>query len=1048
MTISNNYQSNNFQSVTRRSTAVWALSIFAVFLSGCGGAASDNAQPSAVFTASTNEGIAPVTVTFDASQSSDAEGPIANFSWDFGDGNQKTGQVVQYIFTEEREYQVTLTVTDADGARDVASQLVNVTAGNWPPTADIAASETRGTVPLTVEFSALNSKDVDGDIATYQWVIDGEYLNGATQNYTFDQPGTYTVELEVTDNEGARDSKSVDIVALPSDATFTVEGQITALAYTDVDGDVNDPLADYFNNDGAGEENFQEIGNPVLLNGYASQTPTFTDGHRFNFSADQRDVYEVRLKQGDYISLRTIDYVFSDLDLYLYPYTTTDHGPIASSTGVDEFESIQAPADGRYLLEVYAHSGFSSYVLNIGANSFVDGPESVGQQGDFEPYEAVVKFHQKSELKSLKSLPNRAQMQLAHGSTKRATLAKFSELNPQTNQQLEMGVEPSPFEQYLGHMNPRALQQVKTIRAIKKMREDADVEFAEPNYRVKSFLTPTDPSYRFQWHYPAINLPAAWDVTTGSSDVVVAVVDSGIYSAHPELQGQIEGGYDFISSMDISVDGDGIDPNPEDPGDSAFIGSSSWHGTHVSATVAGVMGNGDGGVGVAPGVKIMPLRALGRDGGYTYDTLQAVRYAAGLENDSGTIPPRRADIINLSLGGSGYSQSAQNLYSEVHNSGVFLVAAAGNEDTSEAMYPSSYNGVISVAAFDYTGRRAPYSNFGEYIDVAAPGGNMYTDRNGDGYYDGVLSASVNEDDTGKRPGYTFFQGTSMAAPHVSGVIALMKSVYPGLTPDEFDSLLINGKLTVDKGDPGRDNLYGYGNIDALLAVRAAQALADGGNTVALVANPTNVYVESTATERFLTLTKIGSGEASVVSVTENADWLSLDEVDLPDAEWAYRVRVNRDGLTDGYYQAEIVIETSINQVINVPVTMEVGDPHSVGDAGYLYTLLLDPETGGTYAVHEGASVNGVYTYRFEDVPVGEYFIAAGSDVDADGYVCIVGESCGFYPTFGDMSELRVDDDKRDVDFAVGLFTNLDTSNSESRRNGISRATRATQASTE
>ena len=161
--------------------------------------------------------------------------------------------------------------------------------------------------------------------------------------------------------------------------------------------------------------------------------------------------------------------------------------------------------------------------------------------------------------------------------------------------------------------------------------------------------------------------------------------------------------------------------------------------------------------------------------------------------------------------------------------GVIVVAAAGNNASSQPVYPAAYDGVLAVSGVDINEQQAPYSNFGSYVDLAAPGGDLSDDLDGDGYNDGVLSTAASVDLIGNLSyGYSYLEGTSMAAAHASGVIALMKAVNPALTPDDLDELLVNGSITQDLGEPGRDDLYGYGLIDAQKAVlAAAPALLDG-----------------------------------------------------------------------------------------------------------------------------------------------------------------------------------------------------------------------------
>ena len=193
---------------------------------------------------------------------------------------------------------------------------------------------------------------------------------------------------------------------------------------------------------------------------------------------------------------------------------------------------------------------------------------------------------------------------------------------------------------------------------------------------------------------------------------------------------------------------------------------------------------------------------------------QAVRFAAGLANDSGTFPAATAAIINLSLSGEGFSQMNQALYRELRERGTIVVASAGNEATRAPAYPAAYDGVISVAAVDAQREIASYSNRGTSIDISAPGGDGSTDFNGDGYPDGILSTGGSADAGGVEFAYTFLNGTSMAAPHVSGVIALMKSINPQLDGPQLESLLQSGSLTDDLGSAGCDDLYGHGLLNA------------------------------------------------------------------------------------------------------------------------------------------------------------------------------------------------------------------------------------------
>ena len=332
-------------------------------------------------------------------------------------------------------------------------------------------------------------------------------------------------------------------------------------------------------------------------------------------------------------------------------------------------------------------------------------------------------------------------------------------------------------------------------------------ESIEPNYNVKAFeaVVPNDEYYSFQWHYETIKVPYAWNVTTGSIDVVVAVLDTGVRFDHPDLEGIFfSTGYDFIDD-----DNDPVDPgNPDNP-------SEPSHGTHVIGTIAALTNNNEGVAGVTWGTgnfstKILPVRVLGSDGsGSDFQVAQGIIYAV----------EHGAKVINMSLGGPTDSSIIHDAVKYAYNNDVVIVCAAGNDASDKdyepwVSYPAAYPETIAVGAVRWDLTRARYSNYGHEIDVVAPGGDMTVDQNNDGYEDGVLSTSWSLEDGN---GYWFFQGTSMAAPHVTGVIALMMSA--GISGVEEIRNILH-ETAYDLGDSGFDWEYGYGLVNAYKAVTA------------------------------------------------------------------------------------------------------------------------------------------------------------------------------------------------------------------------------------
>ena len=361
---------------------------------------------------------------------------------------------------------------------------------------------------------------------------------------------------------------------------------------------------------------------------------------------------------------------------------------------------------------------------------------------------------------------------------------------------------------------------------------DPRVEYVEEDRILTRSLTPNDSRYNEQWSYyetaGGMNATQAWDQTTGAG-AVVAVLDTG-YRPHADLAANIIGGYDFISTADIGNDGNGRDSDAKDPGDwiianecgsGSAASNSSWHGTHVAGTIAAVTNNGSGVAGVAYGAKVVPVRVLGKCGGYTSDISDAIIWASGGTVSGVPANANPARVINLSLGGSGAcSSTTQSAINSARSRNTSVVVAAGNENQNASnSNPANCTGVIAVAAVNRSGGRAYYSNFGNVVDLAAPGGaqNSATDANG------ILSTLNAGTTTPGADSYAFYQGTSMATPHVAGAAALLYAVKPAITPDEVESTL---KSTV-RAFPATCSGCGVGIINANAAVTTAKG---GGST--------------------------------------------------------------------------------------------------------------------------------------------------------------------------------------------------------------------------
>lgn len=346
---------------------------------------------------------------------------------------------------------------------------------------------------------------------------------------------------------------------------------------------------------------------------------------------------------------------------------------------------------------------------------------------------------------------------------------------------------------------PKPLSEAGAI--LERLRALPEIEQVTEDLRTSRDLTPNDAAFPTQWNMQSVytyggaaNLPSAWTMTTGSASTVVAVIDTGI-TAHPEFQSRILPGYDFISDPVNANDGNGRDSDASDPGDwtakhecgygePAY--TSSWHGTHVTGIIAATGNNWSGMAGVNWRTRILPVRVLGKCGGSVSDIIDGMLWAVGLEVPGVPTNPNPAQVLNLSLGGwspSGCTSAYEEALNRVRATGALVVAAAGNDDNESAyVVPAACEGVMTVGAVDHDGYRASYSNYSvvNAVSVSAPGGDIsYYGTDGSGIYSTVNSGT-------KGPvasSYAYYQGTSMAAPHVSGIAALALAQDPQISPE-------------------------------------------------------------------------------------------------------------------------------------------------------------------------------------------------------------------------------------------------------------------------
>ncbi|MEV4330786.1 S8 family serine peptidase [Streptomyces sp. NPDC049597] len=428
-------------------------------------------------------------------------------------------------------------------------------------------------------------------------------------------------------------------------------------------------------------------------------------------------------------------------------------------------------------------------------------------------------------------------------------------------------------------------------------RADPQVASVEADIRAYAMaVTPDDTEYAKQWDLfeatGGMNVPGAWDKTTGSG-VTVAVIDTG-YAAHTDLAANTVAGYDFISSSTDARDGGGRDSNPKDEGDwnatdgecgtGSRASNSSWHGTHVAGTIAATTNNAKGVAGIAYGSKVQHVRVLGKCGGSSSDIADAITWASG-----GSVPgipanATPAKVINLSLGGA--SSTCPSIYQNAINGavsrGTTVVVAAGNSNTNASGFtPANCANIINVASTSREGNRSFYSNYGTIVDVSAPGGETRRATDTPGTVttpeNGILSTLNSGTTTQSTENYKPYQGTSMAAPHIAGLAALLESAKPTLTPADIESAIKANARPLPGTCTGG---CGAGIADATKTVNAVSGTTPGGS---VYTNTNNVTIadNSTVTSSIAVTDRTGNAPAALkVDVDIKHTWRGDLVIDL------------------------------------------------------------------------------------------------------------------------------------------------------------------------
>ncbi|MER7536893.1 S8 family serine peptidase [Streptomyces sp. NPDC097704] len=483
-------------------------------------------------------------------------------------------------------------------------------------------------------------------------------------------------------------------------------------------------------------------------------------------------------------------------------------------------------------------------------------------------------------------------------------------------------------------------------------RADPSVASVEPDIRAYAMaVTPDDTDYAKQWDLfeptGGMNVPAAWDKATGSG-VTVAVIDTG-YAAHSDLASNVIPGYDFISTASDARDGNGRDADSKDEGDwnatdgecgtGSTASNSSWHGTHVAGTIAAVTNNTKGIAGIAYNAKIQPVRVLGKCGGSSSDIADAITWASG-----GTVPgvpanPTPAKVINMSLGGA--SATCPSVYQTAINGavsrGTTVVVAAGNSNANASGFtPANCTGVITVASTNRAGARSYYSNYGTIVDVAAPGGETRNATDTPGTVttpENAIYSTLNSGlTTQSTETYKPYQGTSMAAPHIAGLAALLKSAKSTLTPADIESTIKANARPLPGTCTGG---CGTGIADAAKSVNAVLNTTPPSGTV--FTNATDVQIpDNTTVSSSIAVTGLtGNAPATLkVAVDIKHTWRGDLVVDLVAPDGTVRnLKASSSSDSADNVLATYTVDAS-SEVANGTWKLQVRDVAS-GDTGYI-----------------------------------------------------------------------------------------------------------------
>ena len=786
-------------------------------------------------------------------------------------------------------------------------------------------------------------------------------------------------------SEESADGTTPSPTPAPAEEKYNIRGEVTLNGNLIIDSDVPNKAFSFLSNNQSSEA--QPAFSPVTIIGYAGEH--ISDEGEYTY--DPLDVFVLNVEDTTInISLYQTN-SSADLDIFIYDEADLS-SPVSFSANLTSFESLSFNGSGIYYLVVDSDMSArgSKYAMVIAERDEESTTNTIIDTGEF-----LIKAKQDSELYSNNSWESQNQFRDIFKSIPKEE--EIIKVKPDY-ENIENILNKSYLKMKVSNEFQLDLELVTELRKIKTLQQlrikfpgylldlnhvyfpDADPEPFSP-----------DPFYdEYQWNLRQINTKEALDlVGQDTKDIVVAVLDSGAPTEDSfayQNSSFVDDGYDFVSDTDSSFDGDGLDDDPTDPdfqpvqSDGEIFGS---HGSHVATTISA---KNDGNEINGLAVKTLPLRVCGSDrsenggGCSSYDQLQAFYYLQGKNNDSGEVYDADAygdvEIINMSLGGGGNNQIICNEIVNLKNAGIFVVASAGNEGNSAIRFPASCEYAFSVSSTKYDEQLSTFSSFNDYVDIAAPGGQVSEDLDGNEIGDGILAYSFKNSshDGNDYKGLQVYNGTSMAAPHVSGYFGLIKYLDSDITFDELDLLLKSGQLTKDIGLPGKDDLFGHGLMDMYKGLSLLTTGVDFASLAYPRLSPGKVFMGYALEDKTFEITKVGDGNLEITNIDiqdiNGVLTYEASDVDI-DGFGTYKALINRTNLSDGSFVSLIKFSFSNDTHASIPVLYASGESKEKETVDQLWICAVNDDDE-IIPCDVMQMERGVASFRIREVPNDTY----------------------------------------------------------------------------